>query len=895
VHRDGNQHFHAYVLEVCPRDPDVVVAGSVNLYATRDGGGAWTKILDWTQYDLGDRAQHADMKAVVFEHAQYGNAAAFTGPDARRPREIWVANDGGVSQGLTDGSAWRKRSHGILATQFYDIQVHPEFPYIRSGGFQDNGTWMGFGGPTWHHMGGGDGGGSAFYHGDIQRLLLSWQGGSDHVFSLIDARPETRLMPLPRVQPELEYRNPLPDVAGLGPTEHDGPFRITVGNQTNRTTGFQHGGVFGGRVIDHPDATPDFLVARGGAAYRSTDGVQFDRLTGSGANDPSAISGRDVTALAYSPASPDTHWWVGTEGTANDAFLFRTTDGGASWLRVDTSQMSYIADVSGHPTRPEVAAVALSRDADQVYVTPDSGATWHEVARSSGDPNRDMPRTPVTCVRFDPNSPNDLSQPQTLYVGTGAGVFVARDIDLSAASPHGTWRHLNAGMPLVTVQDLHLVPILAEDGSVARHLLLCATYGRGLYECALDGTPAVRLFMRATVIDDGTTYHDSQAATTIDPRIRMVGTDATEELHWHRAFDLRVDSRDNFDYGDTFDGVDFDESFRSGILNVGRQNRIFAQIHTAGHETVDGIDLRLYYAHAEAAAPGQDPRAPDLDAGFWDDFPTPPPDGATWRLAAHTTVDGVAPDTPKVVGLPWTPPGTLGRHVAVLAVITHADDDLTADGPSLSVDARNDAGALSRTERRVALRVVRTEPVLHVADGVDDRDLRMLAWGGRSPAIRIAETALPDPDAALAEPPAETPTLPATGTRHIYVAVGNRRQAPIEVEVRLFAAPYPGFADVTGWTSVGQETFTVPGGARRFTPNGFELADAGALAPGPGYRAVALIVLVEARTEDGNRVLEPLPDTSAVSDLASFWAVFGRPSAWHGGGGASLLAVRVEA
>ncbi|SDD82187.1 hypothetical protein [Rhodospira trueperi] len=891
VHRDGDQSFHAFVLEVCPRDPDVVVAGSVDLYASHNGGGSWAKIMDWEQYDLGDRAQHADQHEVLFERSQYNDSTAFTGADAGNPREIWVGNDGGVSQGQTDGANWRKRSHGILATQYYDIQVHPDFPFIRSAGFQDNGTWMGFGGPSWHHMGGGDGGGSAFYHGDIQRILLSWQGNVGDVFSLVDVRPETRPLPLPN-RPRLEYRNSLPDVAGLGPTEHDGPFRITVANQTNRNRGFRHSGVFGGRVIHHPTTTPDFLVARAGAAYRSTDGIRFNRLTGAGANNPANLGGNDVTAIAYSPASPDTHWWIGTEGSADDARLFRTTDGGASWLRVDNSQMSYVADVSGHPTRAEVAAVALSRDADQVYVTPDSGATWHEIARSGTAPDN-LPETPVTTVRFDPNSPNDLSQPQTLYVGTGAGVFVARDVDLSAPVPKGTWRHLNTGMPLVTVQDLHFVPVLAEDGSVARHLLLCATYGRGLYECALDGTPSVRLFMRSTVIDDGTTYQNTQAAVTVDPRIRMVTTDATEDLHWHRAFDLRVDSADNFDFGDSFDGAEFDERFRSGILNVGRRNRIFVQIHTAGFSTVDGIDLRLYFANAEPPAPGQDPQAPDLDAGFWDTFPAPPPDGSVWQLAGQATVDGVDPSTPRVVGLPWTPPGTLGQHAALLAVITHPDDDLTADGPGLVVDARADPSALSRTERRVALRVVGTDTALAVPDGLDDADLRLLAWGGRSTAIRIADGPLGDPEAALAGLPPDDPTLPATGGRHVYVAVGNRRQADIEVEVQLFAAPYPGFAVAADWTDLGRETFAVPAGERRFTPAGFALNDAGTMVPGPGYRALTLMALVEARTEDGARILEAMPDVSGVTDLASFWRLFGRHSGWHGGGSATLLAVRV--
>ena len=113
----------------------------------------------------GDRAQHADQHGFLFDRAD--------------PRAIWASNDGGISYSTNFGRTWRKRSHGILAVQFYDITSHPTYPHIYGGGYQDNGTWVSYGGPTWYYVSGGDGGAMAFQHGDAHRFLTTWQGGDN--------------------------------------------------------------------------------------------------------------------------------------------------------------------------------------------------------------------------------------------------------------------------------------------------------------------------------------------------------------------------------------------------------------------------------------------------------------------------------------------------------------------------------------------------------------------------------------------------------------------------------------------------------------------------------------------------------------------------------------------
>ncbi|HEV8261355.1 MAG TPA: hypothetical protein VGQ19_11440, partial [Burkholderiales bacterium] len=157
---DGKQAFYDLVLEVHPKRPEVVFTGSVEVFRSMDSGEHWEKVLDWTSYDPGDRAQHADQHALLFDHGRDGT--------------IWIGNDGGIARSRNLGVTWRKKSYGILAPQFYDITVHPTFPWVTGGGLQDNGSWVGFGGPTWFHMSGGDGGALVFEPNNLQRIITSW-------------------------------------------------------------------------------------------------------------------------------------------------------------------------------------------------------------------------------------------------------------------------------------------------------------------------------------------------------------------------------------------------------------------------------------------------------------------------------------------------------------------------------------------------------------------------------------------------------------------------------------------------------------------------------------------------------------------------------------------------
>ena len=252
--------------------------------------------MDGAAYDRGDRAQHGDQHAVLFDRAV--------------PANIWVANDGGISIGQPSGgtTVWRKRSHGILAAQFFDVTVHPTFPFITGGGLQDNGTWVGFGGPSWYYVDNADGGAIGFEPGDPQRFLTVTQGRANTQFGLrraVIASPAAAVGGRVVGTADRIQLNRIPDVdvAGIG---------VMTSTATDLFNNFVNAdsGVFGGRLEAVSGAANTWIVARRNRPYLSTDGANFNPLA------TPAFTGAtpEVSAIAIAPSDPANTWWIGTNG-----------------------------------------------------------------------------------------------------------------------------------------------------------------------------------------------------------------------------------------------------------------------------------------------------------------------------------------------------------------------------------------------------------------------------------------------------------------------------------------------------------------------------------------------------------------------------------------------------
>jgi hypothetical protein len=474
--------------------------------------------------------------------------------------------------------------------------------------------------------------------------------------------------------------------------------------------------------------------------------------------------------------------------------------------------------------------------------------------------------SPVTCVVFNPRSDPAAANGQTLYAGTLAGVSVIHNARAATAAnpPAGTpkpqWRTFNTSLPLVPVPDLET---FIREG---RRVLRCATYGRGVFECDLEGTPAARLYIRGTPIDDGRRY-TGLSTLTEDPRVL-----APTPLDPLQAFDIRVDAPPlSFSFDGRMDGVEFDEELVPDLPVPGQRNVVYVQVHNGGVQTAAGVEVRLFAAEAL----GDPPVVPDLPANFCPLLESAPPLGAIalpspW-LPVGAKLLSVPTGQPVVADFDWIPPLEALDSMALLAVCSHADDRLSSPPAAPLPQA---VGPLVRQERRAALRLTPLAAVpsaVYIRDGVDDDgQVGAVSWGGRSPDIIVVQAIPPNRGQIFAD--LTDPRLGdhvRYGVQNLaYVRVHNRSLVPVDAEVRLYRVPLDTLSQGVEWSPLGLEDVNaIPPRSWKLTP-AMPWSQAPALAAATSPESFLLLAVAR-------RKGDPPASFKGVKDLAGIWQLAG--------------------
>lgn len=920
----GGQPWAHLVLAVHPSNPAIVVAGGINLAISHDFGANWVRIIHWPNFGDGDRAQHGDQHALVF--------------DAADPRRLWVGNDGGLSMApdvvrgnpLSDAT-WRKRSHGIQAAQFNDIAINPSHPFMVGGGLQDNATYISYGGETWHTVSDADGGQMAFTLNNPRTYIAPNQ--SNVLISTIV--PGNSVTPNPGFYPLVQRRRVNADLAA--PNEF---FAVNLAR-----TGF--GSSFIPIIAQHRTTAGHFIVGQSGRAIvTANNGTSFNN-----AGIP-AFGGGAVSAIAYGNATNNgatDDWWVGTnQGLlhwGNNAAPPTAWDA-APYTMPPVAANSVITSIAVHPAddncvavctanaNPTVAVGTPTPFQGQVFLTLDRGQNWADITglAAVGAPPPlpgllALPPSPIAGLVFDPQPAAGAAQ--VLFAGTLAGVFVIRNLPprrvpaAAGAVPafNPRWQTFNGtatqALPLAMVNDLAIQTIAPNGGAVAgsaesftRQHLIAAMYGRGMFVTDLTaypagplagGGPRHRLYIRQTVVESGHSYPRPTPATLNtapaagapdqyggDPRLPLAPAPFPLPFTDQDGFDLRIDNAPFQFFETTLDGVEFDEDLRTRPLVAGERNAVYVQVHTAGWDAMPATTVHLFFAPAAGGVP------PDLHGGFWGVFtqdPLPAPavapvaPAAPWQRAGHAVVlNRIAPNQPEVARFDWVPPASLGGgSAALLAVCTSAADALPAAPPE-------PMGALIRGERRVAVRVAAVQafvPDFFIRDAVDD-DGRLggVAFGGRSPDLIVVEAAQADPATAFADlgdDRAGDRVRGNGGNNVIYVRLHNRRPVAANADARLFwalpNAPLDSAAgnaglpfDLAKWQEIAPAApadatnLAVPARGVAYARFAFNAAPA----PTADFpNAIGFIALI--RSSDA---LDPLPTVTGVDTPPEFWRLF---------------------
>ncbi|RPJ70570.1 MAG: glycosyl hydrolase [Acidobacteria bacterium] len=409
-HRSLRQRAWYYsTMAVDPQNPDVVWFPQVPMLKTIDGG-----------------------KTIKFVRGlHYGdNHDAWIDP--KDPRRIIVSNDGGLDVTVNGGDSWYAPQ--MPTGQLYHVAVDNRVPFHVSGALQDLGTAAapsntlnsnGIQPSDWYNVGGGEAGHTAHDRADPNVVYAGEYLGYISAFDFrtrtsrnISAWPDN---PSGHGAEDMKYRFQWTAPIALSP--HDPRVLYHAANVLFKTT--DRGQTW---TAISPDLTRNDKTKQawsGGPITGDNTGVETYGT---------------IFALVESPLQRDLIW-AGTD----DGLVQVTRDAGKTWKNVT-------AAMPGMPEWGTVSLIEPSPfDAGTAYVvvdahrlddmrphlfrTTDYGASW---SRLDGALAKDVY---LHAVREDP------AKKGTLYVGTERGVMVSVDAG-------STWHPLQLNLPTVAVHDL---------------------------------------------------------------------------------------------------------------------------------------------------------------------------------------------------------------------------------------------------------------------------------------------------------------------------------------------------------------------------------------------------------------------------------------------------------
>lgn len=323
---------------------------------------------------------------------------------------LYCGSDGGIFSSTNNGDNWSNLSSGLQIMQFYQMASTEADSAILMGGSQDNGCFYKGNNVNWNHILGADGMNVVIDPTNSNIVYYASQNGSIRR-SYNSGFSSTNIS-----------NTPNNSESGAWVT----PFVLDPNNSLTIYAGYEN-------------------------VWKSVNrGASWAKIS----NFPGSFN--TLRQLIVAPSNSN---YIYT--ATNDNQIRRTTNGGASWLIINSGLPNrVITDIEVHPHYEDSVWISFSGYSfnSKVFVSGDAGNTWFNVSTN-------MPNLPINDLAYD-------TVMHRIYAGTDIGVYYQQpSINLG-------WNSFNSGLPNVVVNELEI--------NYSSNKLRAATYGRGMWESTID-------------------------------------------------------------------------------------------------------------------------------------------------------------------------------------------------------------------------------------------------------------------------------------------------------------------------------------------------------------------------------------------------------------------------
>lgn len=417
----NGQGWYCLGIDVNPADANNVIVGSLNCYATTNGGSTWAQKSDWVHWGTNTgQYVHADIQIVKWYASN----------------EVLVGSDGGVFYSPDAGTTFSDRNTGLNIKQFYSCDYDPTLTDYFLAGAQDNGChkFTNAGLNTTAEITGGDG---AIVHIDQDQPI--YQFGA-YMYNRYRRSTNTwNSLSAINFYRSGTTSSPVDFGSFINPTDYDNTANIMY-------CGADPGEFFRWSTAQTTSAGSYFFTSGTPSFPTGADILTVSNLTGT------------VSAVTVSP------------NTANRIYL---GTGSGKLMKIDNADAfttgSAGTDITGTSfPAGTITCIATGTDdnhlvvcfsnygVNNVWITTNGGTSWTAI-------DGNLPDMPVRWAVFDPISSN-----AKIWIATETGVWSTNSINGASTA----WA-ASAGFPTVRTD---MLKYRSSDQT-----LIAATHARGLW------------------------------------------------------------------------------------------------------------------------------------------------------------------------------------------------------------------------------------------------------------------------------------------------------------------------------------------------------------------------------------------------------------------------------